>query len=98
MRGLRRAFVVLLLAAAAVAAGATVYVRHWLDAPLAISKKPLTVEITPGQPLAAVARALAARGVLEHPRLLSMYASAMKIDQRVSHCSSTRPPVAAIPT
>ncbi len=92
MRGLRRGLAVLVLAAAAVAAGTTVYVRHWLDAPLAISKKPLTVEIMPGQPLAAVAHALADRGVLDHPRLLSMYASATKTDQRVRAGEYAVPP------
>jgi UPF0755 protein len=80
MRGL---LLSLLVAAAIAVAAAAWYVRHWLETPLAIGNEPLIVEIQRGQSLTAVARDLAARGVLKHPRLLSLYASFTDADARI---------------
>jgi UPF0755 protein len=55
----------------------------WLDRPLAIEGAPVTVDIPRGQPLAATARELEGRGVLEHPRWLLLYARATGADARV---------------
>jgi UPF0755 protein len=73
---------ILLLALVAGAAGAAA-VRHWLAQPLATGNAPVEIEIPLGQPLAATARELAARGWLEHPRLLTIYARLTGADARV---------------
>ncbi len=69
--------------AAAIAVGAGLYVKQWLAAPLEIGRDPVTIEIRRGQSLTSVARELAARGILRHPRLLALYASATGADARV---------------
>jgi len=57
--------------------------QRWLDAPLAIDAAGLVIEIPRGQPLAATAGELAARGVLEHPRWLQGYARFKGADARI---------------
>jgi UPF0755 protein len=66
----------------AVAAGYVAFDR-WLDRPLAIGDGPLTIEIPAGQPLAATARDLEARGVLDRPDWLRAYARVTGADARV---------------
>lgn len=44
------------------------YERHWLGEPLAALTGPVTFEVPQGASLAAVARALAAQGVIDRPR------------------------------
>jgi UPF0755 protein len=83
MKAAGRALVYFLLLAVAVLAGSALYVRQWLDAPLAIGPEPLTVEIQRGQSLTAVARGLEDQGVLRHARLLSIYARATDADARI---------------
>ena len=92
MRFVRRLLLALLLAAAIVMAASALYVCHWLATPLAIGNEPLTVEIQRGQSLTAVARDLAARGVLKHPRLLSLYASVTDADARIRAGEYAVPP------
>jgi UPF0755 protein len=57
--------------------------QRWLDAPLAIEESGLSLQVPRGQPLAATAEDLAARGVLTHPQLLSVYARLTGADSRV---------------
>ena len=83
MKAIRRAVIALVFIAVIATAATGVYVRQWLDAPLAIGNAPVTVEIQPGQSLSVVARGLAARGVLAYPRLFSGYARVTKMDSRV---------------
>jgi UPF0755 protein len=73
---------ILVLALLASAAGAAAF-RHWLAQPLATGDEPVEIEIPLGQPLAATARKLAARGWLTHPRLLTIYARLTGADARV---------------
>src|SRR6186997_3398561 len=83
MRTVGRFLAGVVLAAVLAAAGAALYVRHWLDAPLTIGAEALLVDIQRGEPMRSVANELAQRGVLEHPRWLSLYASATKADARI---------------
>ena len=83
MRSLRRTLFALLVLALLVVAGSVLYVRHWLAQPLAIGAEPVVVEIQPGQSLTAVARELAARGLLSHPRLLALYGRYTGLDSRM---------------
>jgi UPF0755 protein len=83
MRLLRRALLFAAVAAALVLVGAFLFVRSWLGTPLRIGTEPVTVDVTPGQSLTAVATDLAARGLLEHPRLLALYARYTGADARM---------------
>jgi UPF0755 protein len=83
VRLVRRLLLSLLVAVAIAMAASAWYVRQWLETPLAIGNEPLIVEIQRGQSLTAVARDLAERGVLQHPRLLSLYASFIEADARI---------------
>ena len=83
MRTLRRLLAITVVLAALALVGGFVFVRQWLTTPLAIGAEPLTVEVRPGQSLTAVAQELAARGVLEHPRLLGLYARYTGADGRM---------------
>jgi len=47
---------------------------NWYRAPLARVTAPQILEVAPGVPLASVAQALAARGILDHPRLWALIA------------------------
>ena len=79
-----RKLVALLLAAGALAAVAGfVAFGNWLDRPLAVGEAPITVDVPSGQPFAATARELAARGVLDHPDWLRAYARFTGADARV---------------
>jgi UPF0755 protein len=69
-------------AALAVVAGYVVLER-WLERPLAIGDAPLTVDVPAGQPFAATARDLGARGVLDHPQWLLVHARLTGADARV---------------
>jgi UPF0755 protein len=83
MRTLRRvAAGVVVLAAVALVAGYA-WFQHWLDAPLAIGRQALTVDVAPGQSLTRVAQDLASRGVLTHPRWLALYARYTGADARM---------------
>jgi UPF0755 protein len=83
MRPAWRTLVALLAIATLAAAGGTLYVRHWLAQPLAIGTEPVIVEVLPGQSLTSVSRELAARGLLEHPRLLALYGRLTGADSRL---------------
>ncbi len=79
-----RKLVALLLAAGALAAVAGfVAFGSWLDRPLAVGEAPITVDVPSGQPFAATARELSARGVLDHPDWLRAYARLTGADARV---------------
>jgi UPF0755 protein len=79
-----RKLALLLLAAGAVAAVAGyVAFEKWLDRPLAVGESPLTVDVPSGQPFAATARELEARGVLDRPDWLRAYARFTGADARV---------------
>ena len=60
-----------ILAFAGIAAGLgwRQYERHWLAAPLPALTEPTTFEVAPGASLAAVARDLEQRGLLDRPRI-----------------------------
>lgn len=83
MKSLRRTLLALLVLALLVVAGSAWYVRHWLAQPLAIGAEPVVVEVLPGQSLTAVARNLASRGLLTHPRLLALYGRYTGVDSRM---------------
>jgi UPF0755 protein len=80
---IRRLAVLLLGTAILATAAGWILLDRWLATPLAIGDEPLQVEIPRGQPLAATARELAARGVLEHPRWLLAYARFTGADGRI---------------
>ncbi len=77
--------IVLLLAVLALLAAGLGYAlfSRWLQAPLAIAEASATVEIARGTGLSTVARDLAARGILEHPRWFTLYARFIGADARV---------------
>ena len=85
MRPGRAGWAALAAAGLLLLAGSTAWTTfaRWLDAPLTVGAAPLTLEIPRGQPLAATARYLAGRGVLEHPRWLLLYARATGADARI---------------
>jgi UPF0755 protein len=83
MRRVRRTLLALLAIAVLVVAGGGLYVRHWLAQPLAIGADPVVVDVQPGQTLTAVARELAARGLLTHPQLLALYGRFTGADSRL---------------
>jgi UPF0755 protein len=78
-----RFLVVALLAAIAVAGVGAAVVKAWWTTPLAISGAPVTVDIARGETLAAIARDLEGRGVLEHPRWLAACARLTGADARI---------------
>ena len=80
---LRRAALALLIVAALAVLVAYGQMQRWLDAPLAIEGTAASIEIPRGQPLAATASELAARGVLTHPRWLQAYARTTGADARI---------------
>ena len=65
---------ILLVLVAVAAALAYVGAERWYRTPLAAVTAPVTFEVAPGVPLAAVARSLATRGVLDYPRLWTLIA------------------------
>jgi UPF0755 protein len=71
-----------LTAALALAAG-WLALEQWLAAPMTIDAERVRIEIPRGQPFAVTARELAARGVLDHPRLFAVYARFEGADARV---------------
>jgi hypothetical protein len=83
MTPVRRTLLVLLTIAVLVVAAGALYVRHWLAQPLALGAEPVVVDVQPGQTLTAVARELAARGLLTHPRLLALYGRFIGADSRM---------------
>ena len=83
---LRRAGWLLLLLAALGALGAIAaygVLQRWLDTPLAIGEVAIEIDIPRGQSLAATARELESRGVLEHPRWLQAFARTTGADARI---------------
>jgi UPF0755 protein len=56
---------------------------RWLSTPLAIGEEPARIEIPRGQPLAHTARELERRGLLEHARLLAIYATLTGADSKI---------------
>jgi UPF0755 protein len=83
MRLLRRALLAAIVAVAVALVAGGWFVRHWLDAPLAIGSEPVTLEVQRGQTLSAVARELADRQLLEHPQLLALYGRLTGADSRM---------------
>jgi UPF0755 protein len=77
--------VIVLGVAAALLAGAAGFatVKRWWEAPLATGASPVTIEIARGETLSSVARDLAQRDVLAHPRWLAVYARVTGADARV---------------
>lgn len=77
--------VVALLAFVAIAAwlGWRQYERHWLEAPIAGLRDPVTFEVPQGASLRAVANDLAERGLLERPATWLRYASAEDLATRI---------------
>lgn len=73
-----------LLAAGVLAvAGSGLAFHRWFTAPLDVGAGPVTVEISRGEGLSIVARRLADRGLIDHPRLWAAYARATGADARV---------------
>ena len=83
MKSARRTLLAALAIVVLVVSGGALYVRHWLAQPLAIGPEPAVVEVQPGQSLTTVARDLAARGLLSHPRLLALYGRFTGADLRM---------------
>ena len=79
----RKLAALLLVAGALATVAGYVAFGNWLDRPLAVGEAPLTVDVPMGQPFAATARELAARGVLDHPDWLRAYARFSGADARV---------------
>jgi UPF0755 protein len=78
MTCVRRPFRILLIVVLIVAFAAFAAVRWvhgYVSSPLSL-QEPLVFVVEPGRPLGAVARNLATRGVIEHPRVWTMYARA----------------------
>jgi UPF0755 protein len=65
---------VVVLAAGAAAAWWYMRAERWYHAPLAELTAPVVVEVVPGEPLATVGARLAAKGLIEHPRLWRIFA------------------------
>jgi UPF0755 protein len=80
---LRRIMVLALLAAIAAAGIGAAVVKQWWSAPLAIGITPVTVDIARGATLSSVARDLARRGILDHPRWFVAGARLTGADARV---------------
>src|SRR5262245_27585377 len=76
MRRLLLALVVVVVLVAAVAAVQFWRINQWLNAPLATLERPVTVEIARGTALRTVAADLAARGLIEQPRVWTSWARA----------------------
>jgi UPF0755 protein len=79
----RRVLALLLLAALLAGVGGYFLFKQWLATPLRIGEAPTTVEIARGESLSSVARGLAERGILEHPRWWSVYARLTGGDAKV---------------
>ncbi len=92
MRFVRRAALAAIVVGALAAAVGVSWVRAWLATPLHIGSEPATVEVAPGQSLTAVAQGLATRGLLEHPRLLALYARYTGADARMRAGEYAIPP------
>lgn len=71
---MKRFLVALVLLSLVGAGGLAAYGYHWLHAPLTLPEQGLDYELERGQSLNHLTRDLAGRGVLEHPRLLRLYA------------------------
>ena len=82
MRPARVAAILALVAASLLAAG-WLLLERWLETPLAVGAEPARIEIPRGQPLAHTARELERRGLLEHARLLAIYASLTRADSKI---------------
>ena len=82
MRPARVAAILALVAASLLAAG-WLLLERWLETPLAVGAEPARIEIPRGQPLAHTARELERRGLLEHARLLAIYASLTGADSKI---------------
>lgn len=68
---------VLWLAGSIVAVSALLFawqVYRFLETPVSVPEEGVTFEIRPGAPFIAVSRALAERGIIDHPRFFSWYA------------------------
>ncbi len=74
MRRALLATAILLLTALVAAAALYGYAERWYRTPLAGLTATAVVEIAPGEPLGRVLEGLAARGLVEHPRLLAWLA------------------------
>jgi UPF0755 protein len=71
------------LAGLLVLLAAWLMLERWLSAPLAIGAEPVRIDIPRGQPLARTVRELEQRGVLDHARLLALYARLTGADARM---------------
>jgi UPF0755 protein len=80
---LRRVLAAVVLAVVLACGAGYVVLRQWWTGPLNTGAEPATVEIARGEGLAVVARRLADRGVLQHPRWFSAYARILGADARV---------------
>jgi len=79
-----RRILLLLLLVGVIACSTGYFVfRQWLHAPLHVGPEPATVEIFRGEGLSTVARRLAERGILEHPRWWALYARLKGADAKV---------------
>lgn len=80
---MKRTLLALLALLVIACAGSILYARHWLAQPLPIGSEPAIVEVQPGKSLTAVARDLAERGLVRHPRLLALYGRLIGADARM---------------
>jgi UPF0755 protein len=59
------------------------YERHWLQAPIAGLREPVTFEVMPGASLRAVANGLGKRGLMERPFIWLRYAAGRDLATRI---------------
>jgi UPF0755 protein len=83
MRHWRRSLLAVLTVGLLVAGAGALYARNWLSTQLPLGEAGTTVDVLPGQSLTAVAQGLAARGLLNHPRLLALYGRLTGVDARL---------------
>ncbi len=80
---LARVAAILALAGALLLVAGWLLIDRWLSTPLAIGAEPARIEIPRGQPLAHTARELESRGLLDHARLLAVYATLTGADSKI---------------
>lgn len=70
----KRLLLLALLALVISALGALQYFKQWYTEPMALPKEGLEYPLKPGSNLSAATAELAARGILKHPQVLTLYA------------------------
>jgi UPF0755 protein len=77
-----RIVIILLLMVAGAAVATLYWVHRYINTPLPLTE-PLVFVVDPGTPLSKVARSLAARGAIEHPRVWAAHARVYGLAKRI---------------